>query len=79
MGMEALGGLLLGGGLFGAAKLATKALAGSPKSPPPVVPMPDVGANPLLQLQKNAQTGFRTGRAATVLTDNADTGDKLGP
>jgi|HubBroStandDraft_1064217.scaffolds.fasta_scaffold91218_3 hypothetical protein len=53
----------------------------APKAPglPKPTPMPDQAGNPMMQQQLAAQQMFRTGRASTVLTNNQDTSDKLGP
>ena len=69
----ALGGMLTGKGPAGSLK---------PRVPAPPAPktMPD--QNTILQSQQVAEaqaSALRRGRASTILTDNADTGDKLGP
>lgn len=53
----------------------------APKAPrvPGVTPMPDQQAINQQQQILAAQTMFRTGRAATVLSSNQNTGDRLGP
>lgn len=70
--------IALGGELTG------KGPAGGLKPKPPNVPKPPVmpDQNTVLQEQqiREAQAAAqRNGRASTILTNNADTGDKLGP
>lgn len=80
MGATAAGlALIVGGGyLTGqgpAGKLAPKA-----KAPPPTPLMPNVQQqDQAAQLQEAKDAAGRYGRAATLLTNNADTGDRLGP
>lgn len=80
MGVSAAGLTLIAAGGY----LTGKGPAGSLKPRSPITPTPPPMPN--LQDQQNAQqlqeakdAAARYGRAATVLTSNADTGDKLGP
>ena len=80
MGYSAAGiSLIVGGGM-----LTGKGPAGSLKAAPPppakTANMPDQ-ADILRQqqLQEAKDAAARYGRAATILTDNQSTGDKLGP
>jgi hypothetical protein len=69
----AAGGALTGKGPAGGLKPST------PAAPTPP-PMPDQAT--LLQagqLQAARNAALQQGRASTILTSNADTGDKLGP
>lgn len=69
----AAGGALTGQGPAGGLKPKT------PMAPTPP-PMPD--QNSILQAQKlqsARNAALQQGRASTILTSNADTGDKLGP
>jgi hypothetical protein len=69
----AAGGALTGKGPAGALK-------GKPPTPPPTPLMPDqTTINQAQQLKEAQAAALRQGRASTVLTNNADTGDKLGP
>ena len=63
-----------------AASTATAALTkpSAPRMPAPP-PMPDQASIDQSQQQQEALALQRTGRQSTILTDNATTGDKLGP
>lgn len=69
----AIGGMMTGQGPAGGLKPKT------PVAPTPP-PMPDQSTVLQSQQLQNAKmTSLQQGRASTILTNNADTGDKLGP
>ena len=71
--------LIVGGGML-TGKGPAGALKPRPPAPPKIASMPD--QNDVLnaqKLQESKDAAARFGRAATILTDNASTGDKLGP
>jgi hypothetical protein len=77
--MGIAGPLLFAAGTASAG-VATKMLAPKPPSAPAPPPMPSLAAENQAQTLTEAQeAAARYGRAATVLTTNADTGDRLGP
>lgn len=68
----ALGGMLTGKGPAGSLKPNTKI------APPPL--MPDLATQNRAGTLAEAQSAaVRNGRASTILTGNANTGDQLGP
>lgn len=75
MGATALIGSLVvaaGTGIYTATRSAPK--------PPPAPLMPDqTSVQNAQQIAEEQAASMRQGRASTVLTDNAGTGDKLGP
>lgn len=80
MGYSAAGIALIVGGGMATGKGPAGGLKPSPPPPPKTAQMPDQ-ADILRQqqLQQAKEAAGRYGRAATILTDNASTGDKLGP
>lgn len=70
--------LALVAGEFVASK-AAQHFAGGPPPPPKTVPMPDTQLINQAQQQEASMALRRTGRSSTILTTNADTGDRLGP
>jgi len=73
LAIAGVGGMLTGKGPLGSLK---------PKPPPTpaVAPMPDQNlANQAGQLEEAQAASARFGRASTILSSNATTGDKLGP
>lgn len=80
MGFSAAGLALIAGGgyLTGKGPAGSLRPAATPLKPPPV--MPDQVTLNQEQIQQEAQAAaLRQGRASTILTSNASTGDKLGP
>lgn len=80
MGYSAAGiALIVGGGML-TGKGPAGGLKPSPPAPPKAAPMPDQTTVLQDQQLKEAQAAAtRQGRASTILTSGADTGDKLGP
>jgi hypothetical protein len=81
MGFALTGAAIIGGGmkLLGKNPWTGKSTTASPLAPTPPV-MPD--QNTILQqqqLEEAKASALRQGRASTILTSNASTGDRLGP
>ena len=80
MGYTAAGIALIVGGGMATGKGPAGGLKPKGPAPPQAAPMAD--QSEILrqqQLQEAKDAAARYGRAATVLTDNTSTGDKLGP
>lgn len=71
--------VILGGGYL-TGKGPAGGLAPKPKTPPPPPGIPDqTSINQAQMLEASRAAALRQGRASTLLTSNANTGDTLGP